>query len=144
MKHEGGIPLPHRWPMLFVDSYEVKEDRIEAHYHVDENLPMFEGHFPGNPIMPGVLLVEMIAQVGGVLIYHILGKDFKNPITLLTDIKNARFKDIVRPGDDLTIKATATPLKAGLFTIDGTVEKGGKICAKATVRVLVREGEDHA
>jgi 3-hydroxymyristoyl/3-hydroxydecanoyl-(acyl carrier protein) dehydratase len=134
------IPLPHKWPMLFVDDYSVSGDSITAYYHVDEKLPMFEGHFPGNPIMPGVLLVEMIAQVGGVLIYHMLNRDFKNPITLLTDIKNARFKEIVRPGDDLVITATALPLKAGLYAIEGQVQKDGKVCAKATVRVLVREG----
>ncbi len=135
------IPLPHKWPMLFVDDYEITEDGIIGYYTVDEKLPMFEGHFPGNPIMPGVLLVEMIAQVGGVLVYHLMNKEFHNPITLLTDIKNARFKEIVRPGDRLQIKAKATPLKAGLYIIDGQVEKDGKVCAKATVRVLVREGE---
>ncbi len=134
------IPLPHRWPMLFVDDYELTENGIVGYYTVDEKLPIFKGHFPGNPIMPGVLLVEMIAQVGGVLVYHLMNKQFVNPITLLTDIKDARFKEIVRPGDKLKIIATAKPLKAGLYLIDGKVMKDGKLAAKATVRVLVREG----
>ncbi len=134
------IPLPHRWPMLFVDDYELTENGIVGYYTVDEKLPIFKGHFPGNPIMPGVLLVEMIAQVGGVLVYHLMNKQFVNPITLLTDIKDARFKEIVRPGDKLKIIAAAKPLKAGLYLIDGKVMKDGKLAAKATVRVLVREG----
>ncbi len=132
------IPLPHRWPMLFVDQYTIGEDgTITAQYHVDPELPFFKGHFPGYPIMPGVLLVETIAQVGGILVAHMSGRKDSSP-PLLTDILKARFRKPVYPGDDLTIRASVKPLKAGLYLIEGEIYKAGRKVAEASVRVMVR------
>lgn len=133
------IPLPHRWPMLFVDQYTIQQDNsIEAKYHVDPDLPFFKGHFPGYPIMPGVLLVETIAQAGGILVAHMIGNQNAEAHPLLTDIVKARFRKPVFPGDDITIRASAKPLRAGLYMISGEIYKEDTKVAEATVRVMVR------
>ena len=124
--------------MLFVDEYTIEKDgTITAKYHVDPELPFFKGHFPGYPIMPGVLLVETIAQVGGILVAHMLEKKGATH-PLLTDILRARFKKPVYPGDNLTIKASAKPLKAGLYLIEGEIYKANQKVAEASVRVMAR------
>src|SRR6202011_5603916 len=91
--------LPHRYPMLLVDRIvELEEDRIVGIKNVTVNEPFFIGHFPEFPVMPGVLVVEAMAQVAGVLVLKSL-PDRKNKLVLLATIEGAKFRDKVRPGD---------------------------------------------
>lgn len=115
--------LPHRYPFLLVDRItEVEEGkRAVGIKNVSINEPFFNGHFPGYPVMPGVLIIEAMAQVGGVALLS--SDDFKGRLAFLTGIDNARFKRQVVPGDQLHIEVEFTKIR-------GTMGKGH---AKATV-----------
>lgn len=98
--------IPHRPPFLWVDEITVLEDdHAETSKYIPEDLPVFEGHYPGNPIVPGVILCEAVFQTGAVLMGHIIENDhsLKGKTPVLTRIENAKFKRIVRPGDTLKI-----------------------------------------
>lgn len=114
--------IPHRYPFLLVDQIiEVEENRVVGKKNVTINEPFFEGHFPDYPVMPGVLILEALAQTGAVAI---LGKEEnKGKIGFLAGIDKARFRRQVRPGDTLTLEVEIIRLK-------GPIGKGR---AKATV-----------
>lgn len=97
--------LPHRYPFLLVDRVlECEEDKsLTALKNVSFNEPFFQGHFPGMPIMPGVLIIEALAQATGLLSFHSLDEDDRNKIYLLVGVDNARFRGQVVPGDQLTL-----------------------------------------
>ena len=104
--------LPHRYPMLLVDPIlELEEERIVGIKNVTVNEPFFVGHFPEFPVMPGVLVVEAMAQVAGVLVLKSL-PDRKNKLVLLATIEEAKFRGKVRPGDQLRIEMKVTKRKA--------------------------------
>ncbi len=95
--------LPHRYPFLLVDKIiEQEKDKIVGLKNVSSNEPFFSGHFPGYPVMPGVLIIEAMAQVAGVLMFS--REENKGRIPLLVGIDNARFKKQVFPGDQLILK----------------------------------------
>src|SRR5450432_62487 len=96
--------LPHRYPMLLVDRVlEMDTERIIGIKNVTANEPFFAGHFPDYPVMPGVLVVEAMAQVAGVLVLKSM-PDRKSKVVLLASIENAKFRRPVRPGDQLRIE----------------------------------------
>jgi 3-hydroxyacyl-[acyl-carrier-protein] dehydratase len=129
------IPLPHRWPFLFVDSFEVNGNSVEAHYHVDPNLPFFQGHFPDYPIFPGVLHVEAMAQALGLLV--------RTPgLPLLARVDHARFLQPIFPGDDITIKASLENEKAGFYFGSGQVFKGDSLVSEAKIVFKVAREND--
>src|SRR6476661_4287282 len=91
--------LPHRYPFLLVDAIvELEPERIVGIKNVTANEPFMPGHFPDYPVMPGVLVVEAMAQVAGVLVLHQM-EDRKNKLVLLASIEEAKFRRPVRPGD---------------------------------------------
>lgn len=105
--------LPHRFPFLLVDkilSYE--ENKITGIKNVTINEPFFQGHFPGHPVMPGVLVIEAMAQVGGVLMLS--KEENKGKIPLFAGINKARFKKPVHPGDQLKIKVEILKIVRGI------------------------------
>src|SRR6266446_3301646 len=117
--------LPHRYPMLLVDRViELETERIVGIKNVTTNEPFFAGHFPDFPVMPGVLIVEAMAQTAGVLVLHSLG-GHGDKLVLLVAIENARFRKPVVPGDQLrmemkVLKRKASVAKmAGVATVDG-------------------------
>lgn len=115
--------LPHRYPFLLVDRIvylNVEENVIIGQKNVTVNEQFFVGHFPGVPIMPGVLILEALAQTGGILIHQ---KGHTEQIALLLTINNAKFRRPAVPGDVLMLHATGMHVSA----------KGGRILAKATV-----------
>ncbi len=106
--------LPHRYPFLLVDRIEELEgDRVVGIKCVTVNEPFFVGHFPEFPVMPGVLIVEAMAQVAGVLVLSQI-PDRKNKLVLLATIEEAKFRKPVRPGDRLRIEMTIAKRKAAL------------------------------
>ncbi|HQQ11385.1 MAG TPA: 3-hydroxyacyl-ACP dehydratase FabZ, partial [Synergistales bacterium] len=97
--------LPHRYPFLLVDRItEISEERVVGYKNVTINEPFFQGHFPSEPIMPGVLILEAMGQVGGVLISQ--RPELKGYVFYLTSVEKARFRRPVVPGDQLVTEAT--------------------------------------
>src|SRR6201997_2983867 len=123
--------LPHRYPMLLVDRIEeLEEDRIVGIKNVTVNEPFFVGHFPDFPVMPGVLIVEAMAQVAGVLVLsHI--PDRKNKLVLLASIEQAKFRRPARPGDQLRIEMKVTRRKASVAKMHGHATVDGVVVAEA-------------
>lgn len=128
--------LPHRYPFLLVDRVlEVDGDkRIVALKNVSINEPFFEGHFPGSPVMPGVLTIEAMAQVGAILgILHSNPEDIKNAVVYFMGIDEARFRRPIVPGDQLRIIVTVLRRKATVWKMRGEVWVGQDLAAEATL-----------
>src|SRR6476660_3254343 len=111
--------LPHRYPMLLVDRIEELEaDRIVGIKNVTVNEPFFDGHFPDYPVMPGVLIVEAMAQVAGVLVLSQI-PDRKSKLVLLAGVDGAKFRKTVRPGDQLRIEMKLLRSRATMAKVSG-------------------------
>ncbi len=124
--------LPHRYPFLLVDRIEEMEDeRIVGIKNVTINEPFFVGHFPEFPVMPGVLIVEAMAQVAGVLALSKM--DDRNKVVLLAMIDSAKFRRPVFPGDQLRIEMKVDKLKASVAKMSGTAKVDGVVVAEASV-----------
>jgi 3-hydroxyacyl-[acyl-carrier-protein] dehydratase len=130
--------LPHRYPFLLIDRVLEMErkQRIVAIKNVTINEPHFQGHFPDYPIMPGVLMVEAIAQTGGALLLtEIPDRDQK--LMVFTGIENARFRRPVVPGDQLRIEVTVQQWRSRAVKMLGVITVDGKIVCDATVMCQV-------
>ena len=133
--------LPHRYPFLLVDRVLELEKgkRIKALKNVTINEPFFEGHFPHRPVMPGVLIIEAMAQAAGLLSFDALGAggDEKSVIYFV-GIDNARFKRPVEPGDQLIMDVSIERQKAGIFKFKGVTRVDGQIACEADFMCTVR------
>ena len=130
--------LPHRYPFLLIDRVVEMErkQRIVAIKNVTINEPHFQGHFPDYPIMPGVLMVEAIAQTGGALLLNEI-PDRDQKLMVFTGIENAKFKRPVTPGDQLRIEVTVLNWRTRAVKMQGTITVDGKIVCEATVSCMV-------
>ncbi|HEX9706488.1 MAG TPA: 3-hydroxyacyl-ACP dehydratase FabZ [Steroidobacteraceae bacterium] len=130
--------LPHRYPFLLVDRVIecVPGKRIEAIKNVTVNEPFFSGHFPGRPVMPGVMILEALAQAAGILAFKTAGvvPDEKARFYFV-GIDGARFRRPVEPGDQLVLKATLERAIRGIWKFATVAEVGGKEAASATMMV---------
>jgi len=123
--------LPHRYPMLLVDRIEELEaERIVGIKNITVNEPFFNGHFPDYPVMPGVLIVEAMAQVAGVLVLSQI-PDRKNKVVLLAGVDGAKFRRPVRPGDQLRIEMKLSKRKTAMAKMFGTASVDGVLVAEA-------------
>jgi len=123
--------LPHRYPMLLVDRIEELEaERIVGIKNITVNEPFFNGHFPDYPVMPGVLIVEAMAQVAGVLVLSQI-PDRKNKVVLLAGVDGAKFRKPVRPGDQLRIEMKLSKRKTAMAKMFGTASVDGVLVAEA-------------
>ena len=139
--HEILKQLPHRYPFLLVDRVlEVeKGKRIKALKNVTINEPFFVGHFPHRPVMPGVLMLEAMAQVAALLAFDTLGVTPDNKtIYYFAGIDGARFKRPVEPGDQLVMDVTLERMKAGIFKFKGTTRVGTEIACEAELMCTMR------
>jgi len=126
--------LPHRYPFLLIDKVLEIEvgKKLIAIKNVSFNEPQFTGHFPKQPIMPGVLIVEALAQATGILAFKSeVGKPQDGQIYMLVGIDNARFKRIVEPGDQLTLVVEVLTVKRGIWKFKGTAYVDNKIVTSA-------------
>jgi 3-hydroxyacyl-[acyl-carrier-protein] dehydratase len=118
--------IPHRPPFLFVDKViELTDTKIRAIKAINPEEPFFKGHYPGNPIMPGVLICESIFQTGAILLSSIIG-DISEGTPVLTRISNAKFKNMVRPGAILELEAELVEKVGNAFFMKGKATSEGK------------------
>jgi len=133
--------LPQRFPILMIDRVLECEPgkRILALKNVSANEPYFPGHFPQRPVMPGVLILEAMAQAAGVLVFRTLGKkpDEKS-VYYYAGIDNARFKRPVEPGDQLMVEVTILASKRGVWKFGCTAKVAGALVAEAEILCTVR------
>ena len=135
--------MPHRYPFLLVDKIlSVEENKVIGIKNVTYNEPFFQGHFPGHPVMPGVLIIEAMAQVAGVFILSKLGKEGFIPFFL--GIDNARFRRPVTPGDQLTTEITILKARPKICRVKAEGKVNGELAAEAellfSVTDMKREG----
>jgi beta-hydroxyacyl-ACP dehydratase FabZ len=125
--------LPHRYPMLLVDRIvELEEERVVGIKNVTANEPFFVGHFPSFPVMPGVLIVEAMAQVAGVLVLNKIPERDKKQV-FLAAVEQAKFRKPVVPGDQLRIEMIVVKLKPSVAKMRGTATVDGAVVAEAEV-----------
>lgn len=136
--------LPHRYPFLLIDrvlSY-TKDESLVAIKNVSINEPFFPGHFPSHPVMPGVLVVEAMAQACGILSSKTLDQNPENKaIYLFVGIDNARFKHPVHPGDQLRIEVTLARKMRGIWRFNATAHVEDKLCCSAELMCTYKELE---
>jgi len=125
--------LPHRYPMLMVDRIiEMTGESIVGIKNVTANEPHFAGHFPGFPVMPGVLIIEAMAQVAGVLVAK-LAPHTRGKIMFLASVEEAKFRRPVVPGDQLRIEMKMVRLKTTIAKMQGLATVDGQVVAEATL-----------
>jgi 3-hydroxyacyl-[acyl-carrier-protein] dehydratase len=138
--------IPHRAPFLFVDEItEVDERRILTRKFVDPESDFFRGHYPGKPVMPGVLICESCFQSGALLIARKIGSyDASQGVPVLTRIRDARFKRIVRPGQTLHIEVTLDEELDGAYFMTGRVTVEGQTVLRVTFACMLATGTEEA
>ncbi len=127
--------IPHRYPFLLVDritGFDVGQS-LDAYKNVTNNEPFFPGHFPGNPVMPGVLIVEALAQAACVLSQLSFDGDGERPLYYLAGVDGARFKRPVRPGDRLDLRIDVDRVRRGMWWYRCDASVDGKTAAQATI-----------
>lgn len=131
--------LPHRYPFLLVDRIEeLESERIVGIKNVTANEPFFAGHFPDYPVMPGVLIVEAMAQVAGVLVLKQI-PDRKNKLVLLAGVDGAKFRKPVRPGDQLRMEIKVLRLRASMAKVSAVASVDGAMVAEAEMLCVLAD-----
>lgn len=132
--------LPHRYPFLLVDRVvEATDDRLVAWKNVTSNEPFFVGHFPGHPVMPGVLILEALAQAGALLALRSASLDVTKQAVYLLGIDKAKFRKIVVPGDRLVL--TVEPLRKGgkIWKLAGKASVDDQVVAEAELLATIAD-----
>ena len=134
--------IPHRYPILLVDrliEFEAGE-RAVGLKNVTFNEPHFQGHFPGEPVMPGVLIVEAMAQTAAIMVVKTLGEEAEGKLVYFMTIDNARFRKPVVPGDSMHIHVKKVQNRRNVWKFEGEAIVDGKVCAEATFSAMIMGG----
>ncbi len=137
--------LPHRYPFLLVDrvaQVDVEQRSITAYKNVTMNEPFFQGHFPGLPVMPGVLILEALAQAGGLFVLLTPGLDLGNKVFLFTGMDKVKFRRPVVPGDQLFLHVTDIRRKMNLWKMAGVAKVDGETAATGEFSAAVVNKEN--
>ncbi len=131
--------IPHRYPMLLVDrilEYVPNETAVGLK-NVTFNEPFFNGHFPGNPVMPGVLIVEAMAQTAGILVVHSMGQSGTGKMVYFMTIESAKFRKPVVPGDSMHIHVQCIKSRGNVYKFRGEAKVDGVLCAEAEYSAMI-------
>lgn len=131
--------LPHRWPFVMVDRVTevIPNERIRGHKSVSMNEPWFAGHFPKHPIMPGVLILESLAQIGGILAYASEPFDASTSLLYFLGIDKAKFRRPVVPGDRLDLEVSIIQHRTNVWKLRGEASVDGTLCAQGELLASV-------
>ncbi len=135
--------LPHRFPMLLIDRVlEVDpNERAVSLKNVTINEDFFNGHFPGAPVMPGVLIIEAMAQTAAALVVHSVGKELEGKLVYFMAIDEAKFRKPVTPGDQLIIEVVRVQNRRNVWKFKGAARVEGELCAEAVVTAMIMDGK---
>lgn len=134
--------LPHRYPFLLIDKVlDVEPHKsVTAIKNVTIGEPVFAGHFPGHPIYPGVMILEGMAQAGGVLAFKSMDeKDLKDKVVYFMSIDKAKFRSPIRPGDVITYKIEAIKDRGRIWVLKGEAYVDGKLSAQAELQAMIMD-----
>lgn len=133
--------IPHRYPFLMIDRVRdvVKGESAVGLKNVTASEPHFQGHFPDHPIMPGVLIVEAMAQTAAVLVVETLGTESEGKLVYFMSVDNARFRKPVTPGDSLEITITLKRSRGNVYKFDGVAKVGDTVMADASFAAMIMD-----
>jgi 3-hydroxyacyl-[acyl-carrier-protein] dehydratase len=133
--------IPHRYPILLVDRIIefVPGERAVGLKNVTMNEPHFQGHFPSMPVMPGVLIVEAMAQTAAIMVVNTLGKESEGKLVYFMTIDEARFRKPVVPGDALHIHVSKIQNRRNVWKFKGEAKVGDQLCAEATFGAMIMD-----
>ena len=131
--------IPHRYPILLVDRIVdyVEDESAVGLKNVTFNEPHFQGHFPRMPVMPGVLIVEAMAQTSAILVVQTMGKAAEGKLVYFMSIDSAKFRKPVTPGDTMYIHVTKERSRGGVWRFKGEAKVDGVLCAEATYSAMI-------
>ncbi|MFP6711079.1 MAG: 3-hydroxyacyl-ACP dehydratase FabZ [Rhodospirillales bacterium] len=133
--------IPHRYPFLMIDRVSdlVPGESAIGHKNVTINEPHFQGHFPSKPVMPGVLIIEAMAQTSAVLVVHTLGEEAKGKLVYFMSVDNAKFRRPVQPGDTVKIHVTTKQHRKAVWKFDGVAKVDETTVADATFTAMIMD-----
>lgn len=133
--------IPHRYPMLMIDRVVdvIRDESATGIKNVSVNEPFFQGHFPGHPVMPGVLIIEAMAQTAAVLVVETLGLEARGKLVYFMTIENAKFRRPVVPGDQLRIHVSKVRNRANVWKFNGVARVDGVSVAEATYAAMIMD-----
>tara|TARA_B100001093_G_C26750295_1_gene980781 strand:- start:61 stop:525 length:465 start_codon:yes stop_codon:yes gene_type:complete len=138
--------IPHRYPILLVDRIvELKAGESAVSLkNVTMNEPQFMGHFPGFPVMPGVMIIESMAQTAALVVVDFLGEEAKGKVVYFMTIDNARFRKPVTPGDSMYIHVDKVQSRGPVWKFKGVAKVGDTVCAEATFSAMITDTDSAA
>lgn len=133
--------IPHRYPFLLIDRMVdvLAGESATGIKNVTVNEPYFQGHFPGHPIMPGVMIVEAMAQTSAALVVHTLGESAEGKVVYFMSVENARFRKPVTPGDTMLIKVSKQAKRGNVWKFHGVATVDDAVVAEATYTAMIME-----
>ncbi len=133
--------IPHRYPFLLIDKVidVVSDQSAVGIKSVSINEPFFQGHFPGHPVMPGVLIIEAMAQTSAVLVVHTMGEDAKGKLVYFMSVDHARFRKPIVPGDIIHVHVTKQRSRGNVWKFKGEARVEGTLMAEATYTAMIMD-----